>query len=163
MHGRLWVMTMTLSILENTPLAMWIAASKEDYAKDLLRSGDSIEEAAAHAAESIETYFPEGRPAGGHFVYAVMNGSEVVGFLWIGPHPNGPSAGWWVWDIAINEEHRGRGYGRETMLLAEDQVKAMGGHELGLNVFGFNTVARGLYESLGYETVAIRMSKKLAK
>ena len=48
------------------------------------------------------------------------------------------------------------------MLLAEDQVKTMGGRELGLNVFGFNTVARGLYESLGYETVAIRMSKRLA-
>ena len=30
-----------------------------------------------------------------------------------------------------------------------------------LNVFGFNTTARGLYESLGYETTAVQMRKEL--
>jgi predicted GNAT family acetyltransferase len=30
-----------------------------------------------------------------------------------------------------------------------------------LSVFGFNTTARSLYESLGYETTSIKMVKKL--
>lgn len=126
-----------------------------------MKSGDSAEQAAAHAAESMDRYFPQGIPAVGHYVYSVYSGEEAIGFLWIGPHPNGLASGWWVWDIAIDEEQRGRGFGRETMELAERQVRDLGGEVLGLNVFGFNTAARGLYESLGYETVAVRMSKKL--
>ena len=32
---------------------------------------------------------------------------------------------------------------------------------LGLNVFGFNSIARSLYRSLGYEESAVQMRKKL--
>jgi ribosomal protein S18 acetylase RimI-like enzyme len=47
------------------------------------------------------------------------------------------------------------------MVLAEREARSHGATELGLNVFGSNTVARHLYETLGYGTVAVRMSKRL--
>ncbi|WP_411731667.1 hypothetical protein [Paeniglutamicibacter sp.] len=47
------------------------------------------------------------------------------------------------------------------MLLAEQKAKSAGAVELGLNVFGYNTGARKLYESLGYEPPSIRMAKPL--
>lgn len=48
------------------------------------------------------------------------------------------------------------------MLLAESHVRSRGGSALALNVFGFNTAARTLYESLGYETTSLQMRKPLA-
>lgn len=47
------------------------------------------------------------------------------------------------------------------MILAEGYARAHGGQALGLNVFGFNNTARRLYESLGYETISIKMRKTL--
>jgi ribosomal protein S18 acetylase RimI-like enzyme len=47
------------------------------------------------------------------------------------------------------------------MVLGEEYARAQGAHTLGLSVFGFNTSARGLYESLGYKTTSIKMLKRL--
>lgn len=47
------------------------------------------------------------------------------------------------------------------MKLAEDYARSHGARTLGLNVFGFNHVARGLYESMGYTTVTTKMKKQL--
>jgi GNAT superfamily N-acetyltransferase len=54
--------------------------------------------------------------------------------LWIGPHATEQISAWWVWDIAIDADQRGKGFGREAMLLAEDRVREHGGPTLGLNV-----------------------------
>ena len=47
------------------------------------------------------------------------------------------------------------------MLLGEEHARSHGARSLGLSVFGFNTGARGLYDSLGYETTSVKMLKKL--
>jgi ribosomal protein S18 acetylase RimI-like enzyme len=47
------------------------------------------------------------------------------------------------------------------MLLAEEEARRRGIGRLALNVFGRNTVARRLYQSLGYEENAVAMSKSL--
>ena len=68
---------------------------------------------------------------------------------------------WWVWDIVINADQRGQGFGRAAMLLGQEYARRHGAITLGLSVFGFNTGARGLYDSLGYETTSVKMLKKL--
>ena len=55
--------------------------------------------------------------------------------------------------------HRGRGYGKAAMLLAEEEARRHGLDRVALNVFGANEVARRLYRSLGYEENAVAMSK----
>ena len=47
------------------------------------------------------------------------------------------------------------------MLLAEGEAAARGMVSVGLNVLGNNTVARGLYDSLGYQVTAQQMKKVL--
>lgn len=47
------------------------------------------------------------------------------------------------------------------MLLAEQEAAARGMTSLGLNVHGQNTVARSLYDSLGYQVTAQQMKKVL--
>jgi ribosomal protein S18 acetylase RimI-like enzyme len=48
------------------------------------------------------------------------------------------------------------------MLAAEALLREEGKAAVDLNVFGFNTIARHLYESMGYEVVATQMTKKLS-
>jgi ribosomal protein S18 acetylase RimI-like enzyme len=47
------------------------------------------------------------------------------------------------------------------MMLAEEEARLVGATHLGLNVFGQNTIARHLYERLGYSIVSLRMSKPI--
>jgi ribosomal protein S18 acetylase RimI-like enzyme len=84
-----------------------------------------------------------------------------VGFVWVGPNPLAAAGAWWVWDVEIDEAERGRGLGRAAMQLTEDYVRGQGGDTLGLNVMGYNTAAKRLYESLGFETASTRMRKQL--
>jgi len=65
----------------------------------------------------------------------------------------------WVNDVEVDPEYRGRGYGRAAMLLAEREARVRGMTSLGLNVHGQNTVARSLYDSLGYQVTAQQMRK----
>ncbi len=84
---------------------------------------------------------------------------ENVGNLWMSVNEDKKEA--WISKIEIAEAHRGKGLGREVMLLLEASLKAQGFKQIGLHVFGDNLVARQLYESLGYETYSIQMRKKL--
>ncbi|WP_346426683.1 GNAT family N-acetyltransferase [Streptomyces sp. YIM 130001] len=63
--------------------------------------------------------------------------------------------------MVIDADQRGQGFGRAAMVLGEEYARAQGAHTLGLSVFGFNTGARGLYESLGYETTSVKLHKRL--
>ncbi|MCS5717942.1 GNAT family N-acetyltransferase [Herbiconiux sp. CPCC 205763] len=142
--------------------AAWLERHSAEYVRERMAAGDSAEYANERATESNAQYFPDGAPAEGQLVFEVVTGDgEFVGVLWIGPmSPRHPQE-WWVFDIEIDEAYRGRGVGRETMLLAETEARAHGAVKLGLNVFGHNTVAQRLYTSLGYETTAITMAKPL--
>lgn len=143
-------------------LPAWLERGREEYTEDLIAAGRRPEDARRQAAESLDGSFPSGVPLPGHTVFEVVDGGgAAVGHLWIGPDTSGDPGYWWVWDITIDADRRGEGFGRAAMLLGEKYAREQGAHTLGLNVFGFNTRARGLYESLGYETASIRMRKKL--
>jgi ribosomal protein S18 acetylase RimI-like enzyme len=142
--------------------ASWVADAGRRYAESREEAGDTREQARAHAERSMDTYFPEGRPLDGHFVFQVLADGETVGALWIGPHPQHPDGrAWWVYTLDIGEQFRRHGYARAAMELAEKEIRKLGGTSLGLNVFGGNTAARLLYESLGYRVTALQLRKTL--
>ena len=126
-------------------------------------AGETEHQARENADRSFRQSFDdEGRPRSGHLIYDVVADGALVGYLWLGPQsPPAPGA-WWVWEISIDVQHQRRRYGRQAMQLGEEEVRREGGRVLGLNVFGFNTGARALYESLGYETTAVQMQKRLS-
>lgn len=81
--------------------------------------------------------------------------------LWLATNsPDGVQAGW-IHAIEVDEAHRGKGYGRELMLLAEVESRRRGLTAERLNAFGPNVVARQQYESLGYEITSQNMAKRL--
>lgn len=133
------------------------------YVRHRTEFGESAERATEHARREWAAYFPGGRPAPGHRLHWLADGRTRVGLLWLGPMPERRAGREWIYYVEVDESARGRGYGRAAMLLAERDALAHGATELGLNVFGSNTVARRLYESVGYATTAVTMSKKLGQ
>ena len=64
-------------------------------------------------------------------------------------------------DIFIDEDRRGRGYGKETMKVLKESARKEGARRIQLDVFGFNSVGRNLYLKMGYQDAAITMMKYL--
>ncbi|UFS58903.1 GNAT family N-acetyltransferase [Subtercola endophyticus] len=154
-------MSVTLREMPDEMIGGWLDVSNAHYEAERLANGDSPEQAAAKARQSREQYFPGDRPAEPHIVFEVVADGHPVGVLWLGPLDEKRPQEWWVFDVEIDEGHRGKGYGLAAMQLAEPAARERGAVKLGLNVFGTNTVAQQLYRSLDYTTTAITMWKPL--
>jgi ribosomal protein S18 acetylase RimI-like enzyme len=141
----------------------WRDAQVAGYAGDLASSGRvSAERARGRAEESFARLLPDGLGTSGQVVWVGEDAASghVIGCLWLGPGEDPGTA--WVNTIEVDPAFRGRGYGRALMLAFEDEARSRGFTSVGLNVFGDNAVARGLYESLGYREVARQMTKPLS-
>lgn len=163
--GKAYAGTMTIRLdpLDPDSFPQWVERSSREYVADLVSLGTSPGEAQRQAESSLRQAFPESRPGPDNAVFNLIDDAGVgVGYLWVGRDSSDDPTSWWVWDILIDSEYRGRGYGRDGMKLAEEYARSRGAATLGLNVFGFNHSARKLYESLGYETMSIKMRKSLA-
>ncbi|MFL5758204.1 MAG: GNAT family N-acetyltransferase [Thermomicrobiales bacterium] len=62
-----------------------------------------------------------------------------------------------VEEVIVTSNERGAGVGREFLMKAQELASDHGAVEVWLDVFEFNTLAIGLYESLGYEQVVRRL------
>jgi GNAT superfamily N-acetyltransferase len=91
----------------------------------------------------------------------VLEDEENVGTLWMGRPFSGDGVTWFIFDIEIVKDLRGRGLGRAAMEAAEEWTRERGGRRVALNVFGPNLTARSLYDSLGYEVLSTSMFKDI--
>ena len=142
----------------------WRERVIDTYGTDLARaSGQAASVVTERARALLDGLLPDDAATAGHWLLVIVDEDGVdVGTLWIGPHGDRSDSAY-VFDVWIDEAHRGRGLGRAAMTLAEQVVADAGFGELGLNVFGFNTPARALYDSLGYRVVGIHMTKRLGE
>lgn len=148
--------------MHDDEFAEWYPLMRDGYAGDMVRdAGVDPEAAAARAAEQMEQLFPGHRPSDEQLVYVLEADGEAVGNLWLCVRPDGFQPGMFIYFVGVDESQRGHGYGKEAMLLAEEEARRRGCAKISLNVFGGNAVARGLYSSLGYEENAVAMSKRL--
>jgi RimJ/RimL family protein N-acetyltransferase len=140
----------------------WLPAMRDAYADDIARNGGGTAEAARRKAEAdVERLFPGSAPVPEQLVFVVEADGGPVGDLWLSVRDVDFGRLLWIYDVRIEERHRGRGYGREAMTLAEVEARRLGLDRVGLNVFGGNEVARGLYRSLGYAENAVFMTKQV--
>lgn len=154
---------MRLAAMTETDFNNWAARSKANYAKDKMRANSLTE---AEANEMAETDFlrllPDGLSSNDNFLFTMKSDDEsVVGYLWFAAKGAQNNRKAFIFDIVVEAQHRGKGYGRRAMLLAEEEARKLGLVEIGLHVFGFNRPAINLYESLGYKTTDLVMAKKI--
>ena len=152
---------LTLRPMTRAEFDEWLPRQVAAYAALIAASGAMPAQAAREKAErDTAWYFGTGVTTPGHLAFRIMAGEVGVGWLWLGvPGPGSDPLMAWVFEIEIEAPFRGSGYGRAAMRLAEDEARARGMTSLGLNVHGQNVVARSLYESLGYEVMALQMKK----
>lgn len=142
-------------------LQEWLAAMWTSYREEIVAAGATPEEADANVARNRAALTSGDGLAEGQHVFQVLVEGTEVGVVWIGVRPGDPEGSYFVYNVEVGPAHRGRGYGRAAMSLAEEWVRAAGGTRIGLNVFGNNAVARSLYLSLGYQELAVSMVKDL--
>ena len=155
----------TLVAMTDAEVDRYRLSGEEDYARQRVDlGGENEQDARATAARQMAEYFPAGKPAEGHhlFIAREQASGDAVGVLWLCERRGAGGLVVWIYDVEIDEAHRGRGFGRALMSLAEQWARERDAVELQLNVFGGNDVARALYSSLGYAESAVTMTKRLA-
>ena len=140
-----------------------------EYAHEHVRAGNwTAEEAEAKSAAQVDELLPEGLATPDTLLSIAESAEpgrvgERVGLLWLALRrsPDGSLASAWIYDIEVDAEHRGGGYGRALLAAAEEELRHRGAPAVGLNVFGHNEVALRLYASSGYRVTSQQMLKEL--
>lgn len=157
-------MALRLRPLRDDELPAYIEHCRAAYERELVeQAGLTPEQAATKTETDWARLFPDGGIAPGSELFVVEDESgERVGDLWLAEREgDGGEKVLYIYSIEIAPEYRGRGLGREAMLLFEDEARSRSISHLGLTVLGGNDVARSLYRSLGWAERAVFMAKTL--
>ena len=133
-----------------------------DYAADNVRAGYWDEsEALEKSRQETERLLPQGLRSENHHLFTLYDGDQAVGIIWLKANVDRPIKSGFIFDVEIKEEFRGKGYGKQIMLLIEEKARELELKSIGLHVFAYNKVAKNLYEGIGYEVSSLNMIKKL--
>jgi len=136
----------------------------EDYAREHVKAGNWHSSEALQKAEAeFLQLLPEGVTSKNQYLFSIKDDptSLKVGMIWFAVNEKTPHPSAFIYDFMIDEQFRKRGYGRQTLRMLEEKVKALGIDQISLHVFGHNHVAIALYKKAGYEITGLRMAKKL--
>jgi ribosomal protein S18 acetylase RimI-like enzyme len=153
----------TLEPMKPEEFEVWQTASISGYAAEMVRNGAwAPEHALEQATDLFARLVPDGQSTLGHeFRSIVTDGREKVGALWFAAAEEIGHGTCFIWDIVIDEAHRGRGYGRGAMEALEPLARSLGYDAIRLHVFGDNAIARHLYQSVGYVETDVTMMKRI--
>jgi ribosomal protein S18 acetylase RimI-like enzyme len=153
-----------LAAMTQVEFDRYMETAVEDYAQSRFKCGDcAIEEARAHAADDYKDLLPQGLDTPRQHVFSVLSAEgEMVGMLWLAMRERYATKTAYIYDIRIDEAHRGKGHAAAALAAAESIASSMGAVRISLNVMSWNHTARRLYERSGYGIVGIGMSKELA-
>lgn len=153
--------TIELRPLEPTAYERWRAETVASYAAERVAAGNWTQtESLAKAEEAFAKLLPEGPATTGQHLFSLWSTADqrAVGVVWFHIRANQVA---FIYDLVIDEAHRGKGLGKPAMAAMEAEMKRLGATSSALHVFGHNTAARRLYESCGYAITNIDMSKRL--
>ncbi len=143
--------------------AQFLEWAIRDYAEQQVIAGAwPAAQADELSAQTFASLLPDGLNTAGQFLFTIVADQQMVGLLWFGIRQEGQDRFAALYDIAILEPHRRRGYGRLAMLALEERVRQEGLDNIKLHVFGHNHAARALYRQLGYVEKHVTMTKKIA-
>jgi GNAT superfamily N-acetyltransferase len=139
----------------------WRAYSVAGYAEENVTSGRwTADEALSEAQKQFEQLLPDGPDTAGHNLWSVVDAAgDEVGILWVAADRRPGHV--FIYDIEMNPDRRGGGFGTATLLALEDWCRANDIDAIGLHVFGHNQGAWRLYKRMGYVETNVNMEKQL--
>ncbi|WP_409254091.1 GNAT family N-acetyltransferase [Bacillus sp. SCS-153A] len=150
----------TLKKMTSEEFDLYLDKAVNNYAKEKAAAGNwSKEEAVENSKKDFEQFLPNREESEDNYLFTIWDDKSSAGVIWLSKI--GEDTGY-IYDIIINEEHQGKGYGKQAMIEIEAVAKELGFSKIELHVFGHNQVAKGLYEQLNYEVTNIIMAKKLS-
>ncbi len=154
--------TVRLQPMSDDQYEAYLAFAYDDHSQDFVKLGLMSEaEAREKTVADFERLLPDGPETPGNHLWIAYDGETEVGVVWLNVEQRPDGARAFIYDIVVDEPYRRRGYGKATMLAAEQAARELGAVAIGLNVFGHNTVARHLYDQLGFDVVSTQMRKRL--
>ncbi|WEO99681.1 GNAT family N-acetyltransferase [Streptomyces sp. FXJ1.172] len=130
----------------------WLASEKDSYIAGIVRSGAlSPEEAVLKSERDFADLIPEGLATPGNTFLVLEAAGERIGTGWL-KHGYLPGVTY-GYSLHVQEQHRGKGYGRAAMKAGEQATLAAGDSSLMFTVWGGNEVAMSLYTSAGYHVI----------
>ena len=133
-----------------------------EYAADNVRAGYwSEDEALEKSRQQTMSLLSDGLQTKDHQLFTLYDGAEAVGMIWLRAELDRHVKSGFIFDVEIKEEFRGKGYGKQAMLLIEEKARELGIKRIGLHVFAYNDVAKNLYERIGYKVSSMNMLKDL--
>lgn len=140
------------------------ARSQREYAQQIADSGQlDLDAATKRSAVEFAELLPDGLDSPGMHLWTAQVGDtdEPVGLGWVEIRRRSAGVSAWIYDIQVDEGRRGEGLGRALMEALHDAARGLGATTMALNVFGHNTAAIRLYDSLGYAVTAQQMKRDL--
>ncbi|GAA5704482.1 GNAT family N-acetyltransferase [Streptomyces avermitilis] len=130
----------------------WLASEKVAYVDDIVRAGAlSPEQAVRKSDRDFAKLIPEGLATPDNTFLVLEAAGEQIGTGWL-RHGYLPGVTY-GYSLYIQEEHRGKGYGRAAMAAGEQATLTAGDSALMFTVWGGNDVAMNLYTSAGYQVM----------
>jgi ribosomal protein S18 acetylase RimI-like enzyme len=155
-------MDVTLQPMAADRFVEWREQEILEYARDKVEAGVWPEDGAmAASAAEIASLLPDGLQTEGHDLFVGVSEGAEVGQVWLFTDPEARVRETFIYEISIDEQHRGRGLGRALLAAAESWCAEHGVAVVRLNVFAFNKTAIKLYESSGFTATNLNMMKRI--
>jgi len=153
-----------LELMTEEEFGVYRARSVVEYAEDKVKAGSWTEEEALELSEeTYRKYLPDGIHSKEQYLYTVREekGGANIGSVWldVSDKPAGMRA--FLYDIIIEDEYRGQGFGQATMKALDETARSLGAVTIGLHVFGHNQTALHVYQKAGYAITDYTMAKPL--
>ena len=143
---------------------MYLKHAIEEYAQEHVKAGNwDASDALQRAEKEFLQLLPDGTASKNqHLLSIEESGTGIkIGMIWFAEKYQASSPYAMIYDFLIYEEHRRKGYGKQTLAALEEKVKELGIETIALHVFGHNQAAIDLYQKTGYKMTNIQMQKKL--
>ena len=143
--------------------ARYIARSLPEFADEKVRAGSwAASDALERSTQAYAKLLPEGLSTPGHFIFDLVGpGGSILGVLWLFIDAKFSPPRAFIYDVMIEQPHRGHGLGKAAMQLAESEARKRGCNLIELHVFAWNETALALYRKIGYGFVDMVMAKPL--
>ena len=142
---------------------VWLDATMREYADEKVASGNYPAEGALERSKAeFDILLSNGLQTTGHEIRSMIDeAGEAVGYVWFTQEDRPVGRVVFIYDIAVDPEHRRKGHAQAALVEVEQYASANGCLGVMLHVFGSNAGARQLYLRAGYEETNVMMLKRV--